>query len=248
MKIQYVTPLQVLGTAVAHAALLLAAACAPPEPPPPRPIKAKAVANAPAPAIEETAQSRNAKRRDGLQGGTLVFEDKFERAEPGADWNVKFAGEWTIEDGQLISHKVQNDDDRNQGVWLNKPLPAKVRVTFQSRSLSGVGDTKCEIFNEQAKHETGYSVIFGGWNNTINTIARKGEHEQQRAVQGEHVKVKVNQTYTWTIVRNDHVVRWYIDGHFMVAYDDADAVRGGFFGFNNWATDVRFDNLQIYEL
>jgi hypothetical protein len=34
----------------------------------------------------------------------------------------------------------------------------------------------------------------------------------------------------------------------MIAYDDAEPVRGSFLGFNNWATDVRFDNVQVFAL
>ena len=43
-------------------------------------------------------------------------------------------------------------------------------------------------------------------------------------------------------------VRWYLDGKFIVAYDDADPVKGHQFGWNNWATDVRFDDLRIFAL
>lgn len=225
----------------------LALACTPPEPPPPRPAKVQEQVDQPG-ALAEDPQAKHAKRSDGISGGTLVFEDQFERSEVGAQWQVKHAGEWTIDNGALKANVVAEEEARNQGIWLSKPLPDKVRVVFQSRSLSKVGDTKCEIFATEPKHEAGYSVIFGGWSNTINTIARRGEHEPQRVVQSEHQKVEQGRTYTWTVVRNDHVVRWYIDGQFMIAYDDTDAVRGTFFGFNNWATDLRFDNVQVYAL
>ena len=225
----------------------LAASCTPPEPPPPRPAKVQEQVDLPG-ALAEDPQAKHAKRTDGVTGGTLVFEDQFERSDVGEQWLVKHAGEWTIDNGALKATIIAEEATRNQGVWLNKPLPDKVRVVFQSRSLSKVGDTKCEIFATEAKHEAGYSVIFGGWSNTINTITRRGEHEPQRVVQSEHQKVEQGRTYTWTVVRNDHVVRWYIDGKFMIAYDDPSAVRGHFFGFNNWATDLRFDNVQVYAL
>jgi len=235
------------------ATALVAAACTPPEPPPPRPPRVP-VPVAGAPVVDEDPQAKLAQRTDGLQGGTLVFEDDFERAEPlptgavGPNWLVKHAGEWTIEGGLLRSHRVDPEEARNQGIWLQTPLPEKVRVSFQSRALSAVGDTKCEIFATEPKHEAGYSIIFGGWNNTINTIARLGEHEPQRAVQRDHQKVESGRTYTWTIVRTDQVVRWYLDDRFVLAYDDAQAVRGHFFGFNNWLTDVRFDNVKVWAL
>ncbi len=232
---------------IAAGLVALAAACTPPEPPPPRPAKAQEAVDQPG-SLAEDPQAKHANRTDGLTGGTLVFEDQFERGEIGDQWTVKHAGEWTVDNGALKATVVAEEEARNQGLWLNKPLPAKVRVVFQSRSLSKVGDTKCEIFATEQKHEAGYSIIFGGWSNTINTITRRGEHEPTRVIQSEHQKVEQGRTYTWTVVRTDNAVRWYIDGRFMIAYDDAEAVRGTFFGFNNWATDVRFDNVQVYAL
>ncbi|MSP91077.1 MAG: hypothetical protein EXR79_04625 [Myxococcales bacterium] len=231
------------GPALVGAALL--AACTPPDPPPPRPLPVKAAAAA---AATDDPQARHRDRQDGLQGGKLVFEETFERNELGADWVAKQPGEWSIEGGLLKATPVPNEDLRNRGLWLAKPLPKNVRIVFQARSLSVVGDTKCEVFATEPKHETGYSVIMGGWNNTINTIARRGEHETARVVQAEHVPVERGRTYTWTIVRSDAAVRWYVDGRFMIAYDDQDPVAGVWFGFNNWATDVRFDNLRVFEL
>ena len=200
------------------------------------------------PTGDQDPQAKHASRTDGLQGGTLVFEDHFERAEVGADWLGRHAGEWVIDNGQVKPNRVAADELRNQGLWLQKPLPPKVRVVFQARSLSKVGDTKCEIFGTDSKHESGYSIIFGGWGNTINTITRKGEHEPRRVVQSDHQRVEPGRTYTWTIVRNDNAVRWYIDGKFMIAYEDTDPVKGTAFGLNNWATDVRFDNVQVFSL
>ncbi len=234
--------------AVLFAAMWLAA-CVPPQPPPPRPSEAQVAARK-AKAVKrgETAPDKHAARTDGLRGGTLVFEDNFERAEPGTDWSVLQAGEWQIKGGRLLANRVPVYDDRNKGVWLNKELPAKVRVEFESRAIDERGDTKCEVFARSKSHEAGYSIIFGGWNNTINTIARLGEHEPKRAIQRPHVPVATDTTYKWTIVRTDNVIRWYIDGRFMVAYDDSDPIKGRYFGFNNWLTKVSFDKFKIWKL
>ncbi len=229
------------------ALVALVAACTPPDPPPPRPARKAAKVEAPREAAEDP-QAKQGARKDGLTGGTLVFEEHFERADLGTDWNAPQPGEWHIVDGWLKAEKVPNDDLRNQGAWLVKPLPKKVRVEFKSRSMTAVGDTKCEIFNTEPRHEQGYSVIFGGWNNTTNAIARHGEHEANRRNQSDPPKVEVGRTYTWAVVRNDNVVRWYVDGKFMLAYDDPAPIDGNFFGFNNWASDVRFDDIQVYEL
>lgn len=233
----------------AGAALIaLISACTPPDAPPPRPPRKAAKVEASKEAPAEDPQAKQAARTDGLIGGKLLFEEHFEREELGADWSAPQPGEWHIVDGWLKADKVANEDLRNQGAWLVKPLPKKTRVVFKSRSMTSVGDTKCEIFNTEPRHEQGYSIIFGGWNNTTNAIARHGEHEPNRRNQSAPAKVEQGRTYTWIVVRTDNVVRWYVDGKFMVAYDDAVPIDGHFFGFNNWASDVRFDDVEVYEL
>ena len=237
--------------AVAAVVGLWLCACVPPQPPPPPPSEAEIAARSAQAANRgqaPTAAGKHARRTDGLKGGTLVFQDDFERAEPGDDWTGLQAGEWQIKAGRLSANRVPVYDDRNKGMWLNKELPAKVRIEFEARALGDTGDTKCEVFARSKSHEAGYSIIFGGWNNTINTIARLGEHEPKRVVQRPHVPVKSETTYRWTIVRTDAVVRWYIDGRFMLAYDDADPVKGKFFGFNNWLTKVSFDTVRVWAL
>lgn len=234
---------------MASALGLCLAACVPPAPPPPRPSAAE-VAKRAAPSTRPPSadDAKQRARRDGLEGGTLIFSDDFERGELGGDWRFDQPGEWTLDEGVLRANRVEVYEERNKGVWLKRPLPEKVRVEFRGEVRSGSGDIKCEIFATEPKHEAGYSVIFGGWNNTINTIARLGEHETERRVQRPHVPVRSQKRYLWTLVRSDDVMRWYVDGRFMLAYEDSAAVRGGFFGFNNWLSDVRFDEVRVYDL
>lgn len=238
------------------AALLLALLCAmsscrPPAPPPPRPTEVEIAAREAKNqrhANRSSTDSKHAARKDGLTGGVLLFSDNFNRAGLGSEWDVKLPGEWTVTNGELVASKVDVYDDRNKGVWLNVPLPPKTRIEFESRSMGKDGDTKCEVFATEQKHEAGYSVIFGGWGNTINTICRLGEHEAKRVVQTPHLKVEAAKRYKWTIVRTDGAVRWYINGGFVVAYDDKNPVRGKWFALNNWLSDVRFDNVKVWRL
>lgn len=236
------------------ATALLCAGCIPPAPPPPRPTEAElnartaAAEQRAAAALEPTAASKHASRKDGLEGGALVFSDDFERGDLGSDWIAPQVGEWDIDNGRLRANKVPVYEQRNKGVWLQRRLPAKTRIEFEAEVLSDKGDVKCEVFAKEAAHESGYSIIFGGWNNTINTIARRGEHEASRAIQRPHQPVKSHVVQRWAVVRNDNVVRWYVDGAFMLAYDDSDPVRGPWFGLNNWLSDVRFDNVRIFDL
>ncbi len=226
-------------------------ACQPPRPPPPRPTEAQIADREQARQSQANARStdsEHARNKAGLTGGKLVFSDNFDGPGLADAWRVMLAGEWTVTSGELSANRVDAYDDRNKGVWLNVPLPEKTRIEFRSRSLSKEGDMKCEVFATEQKHEAGYSIIFGGWSNTINTICRLGEHEPRRVVQVPNQPVQSNRKYKWTVVRTDNTVRWYIDDKFMVAYEDKQPVKGRWFGFNNWLSDVRFDDLRVWDL
>jgi hypothetical protein len=183
---------------------------------------------------------------DGLTGGELVFEDGFDRAELGPRWVVE-GPTWRIVDGWL-----HDTTARNAGAWLDLELPEKVRVEFSARSElppTGEfrGDIKCEIFCTEKTHQTGYVLIFGGWLNTINVIARLDEHGKDR-LEDSRRKVIAGQTYRWAVVRTDGVLRWYLDGKPFMHFADPDPVRGRFFGFNNWESHVYYDDLKVWRL
>jgi len=215
----------------------------------PPPIERPAPSATPAAGTRASAAAeRRDDRSDGLQGGTIVFQDDFERPELGSQWQVGHGPAWRLENGWVHGTTAPNDDDKNRGLWLMQELPEKARIEFEAKSLSDIGDTKCEVFNTEPRHEAGYAIIFGGWRNTINTIARMGEHEPNRVEQKPHVRVQKGKVYKWAIVRNDNVVRWYIDGRLMISYDDKQPIAGRYFGFNNWATDVWYDSVRVYQL
>lgn len=186
----------------------------------------------------------------------LVFSDDFERTaigdaylqgEPDPGWT---AGKWTIENGRLKAEKIHN-----AALWLQRPLPEKVKIEFDARALSETGDVKCEVFGDGKTHQSGYIVIFGGWHNSTNCIARQDEHQNERKEDkrcprrgNKSMCVEPDVDYKWTIVRTDHVVRWYLDDSLYLTYPDSDPVLGRHFAFNNWEAPVSFDNLRIYDL
>ena len=194
------------------------------------------------------------------QDGTLVFEDDFERTEIGehyrqaeADYKSGGPGTWTIQNGRLRAENIHN-----AALWLKTPLPTNVRVEFIARALTDTGDLKCEIFGDGKTHQSGYILINGGWNNRVRGIFRQDEHSK------EHVKkdrdcptvgknrvprcVDKGVDQNWTIERYDARVRWYIDGHLVITYDDAFPLDGRHFAFNNWKAPTEFDQLRIYDL
>lgn len=177
---------------------------------------------------------------EGLTGGVLVFEDDFERAEPGESW-LNRSGRWRIEAGRL---RVQND--RNEGLWLNEPLPARVRVEFDAVAESEEGDIKFEIFAAEQRHQTGYVVIMGGWRNTVSIIARLDEHGDDRLEAG--IRADKGRTYHFTVVRTDNSLRWYVDGKLALQYRDEEPLRGNYFAFSDWTAPITFDNFKVYQL
>jgi hypothetical protein len=181
-----------------------------------------------------------AKPDEGLTGGMLVFEDDFERQALGDDW-LQRSGKWRLVDGW-----VHVQGDRNEGLWLNRPLPERVRIEFDARSESDDGDLKFEVFCTEQRHQTGYIGILGGWQNSISIIARLDEHGEDR--KESDAQVEIGKTHRFMVVRTDDTLRFYVDGRFVSQYKDPAPIRGAYFGFNNWASRAYYDNLAIYQL
>ena len=183
--------------------------------------------------------------------GPEGFSDDFERGELGDQWN-NTGGNYSIRDGQL-----RVDGARNKPLWLRRKLPNDVVIEFDTKSDSKDGDIKIELFGDGvSKAEsvsytaTGYVVIFGGWKNTLNVLARMNEHGDDRVV-GEAYKVVPGQTYHMKIERRGATITAWVDGRKLVSMTDAEPLMGpgrDHFGFNNWQAPLTFDNLRVKPL
>jgi hypothetical protein len=179
------------------------------------------------------------------------FHDEFERTELGTDWN-NTGGPYAIKKGML---RVKGA--RNKPLWLRRTLPRDVRVTLDVRSDSPEGDIKLELFGDGvSKAETtsytatSYVVIFGGWNNSLNVLARMNEHGDDRVV-GPPYKVVQGQTYHMKIERRGATIRAWVDDHELAHMTDPRPLEGpghDHFAFNNWMSELWFDNLRIESL
>jgi hypothetical protein len=179
------------------------------------------------------------------------FHDEFERSELGTDWN-NTGGPYAIKKGML---RVKGA--RNKPLWLRRTLPRDVRVTLDVRSDSPEGDIKLELFGDGvSKAETtsytatSYVVIFGGWNNSLNVLARMNEHGDDRVV-GPPYKVVQGQTYHMKIERRGATIRAWVDDHELAHMTDPSPLEGpghDHFAFNNWMSELWFDNLRIESL
>jgi hypothetical protein len=189
------------------------------------------------------------------QGDPMIgpngYRDDFERDDLGDQWH-NTGGRYQIVNGQLM---VQGA--RNRPLWLRRRLPRDVRIEVDARSQSPQGDIKLEVFGDGSSRATAesyvatsYVVIFGGWNNTMNIIARLDEHADNRAV-GPRRPVQPGQTYRLRIERHGHRITAWADDIELAHMEDADPLQGrghDHFAFNDWEAQVYFDNLRITPL
>lgn len=179
------------------------------------------------------------------------FRDDFDRESIGDLYN-NTGGPWQIRDGRL---RVQGA--RNRPLWLRRALPRNVRVEFDVTSMSEAGDIKVEVFGDGSSRATtesytatSYVVIFGGWGNSMNIIARMDEHADDRAV-GPRNPVEQGRTYHMRIERRGNVITAWADDVELATMDDPEPLNGrghDHFAFNNWESELFFDNLEITPL
>lgn len=173
-----------------------------------------------------------------------AFADAFGRPDLGARYR-KTGGSWRVLEGGL--HTM---GDHNQPLWLDVPLARNVRVEFTTVSRSPAVDSKIEIFGDGVRHESGYIVIFAGWQNSTTTIARQGEHEKSRKELRRGGEM--NRRYRWTVQRTDgKTLELFIDGEKLVAYADDSPLFGpgnDRLAFTSWESEVVYDDLVITPL
>jgi hypothetical protein len=179
------------------------------------------------------------------------FRDNFERKELGAEWQ-NTGGPYSIRNGMLHVRGA-----RNRPLWLRRTLPRNLRLQLDVRSDSGDGDIKLELFGDGvSKAEstsytaTSYVVIFGGWANSLNVLARMNEHGDDRVV-GAPYKVVQGKTYHMKIERRGATITAWVDDHELAKMTDPNPLEGAghdHFAFNNWQSELWFDNLRIESL
>ncbi len=183
--------------------------------------------------------------------GQVIFEDGFNRGQLGPNWLTTGDGV-TIENGAVTVVNAHNHP-----AWLKTPLPDDVRIEFDAWAETEEGDIKVEVGGDGHSYATsdnytasGYVLIFGGWNNSLNVIARMDEHGKNR-VTADEPKVEAGRRYHWTITRTGGELVWEIDGKELLRMNDSDPLIGGGhrnFAFNGWEAETHFDNLVIESL
>ena len=97
---------------------------------------------------------------------------------------------------------------------------------------------------------TSYVVIFGGWKNSLNVLARMNEHGDDRVV-GPAYKVVAGRTYHMKIERRGATIKAWADSQELGSMTDPEPLAGvghDHFAINNWMVPLTFDNLRIRPL
>jgi len=178
--------------------------------------------------------------------GQEGFRDNFERLELGPNW-LADGRAFRIEAGQLVTRATGN-----RGLWLKRALPRDVRIEFTVRAEGTAADIKLEVFGDgqAADSSSGYIVIFGGWGNTLNVIARRNENGADRAT-GPPRPVAKGRTYQMRIDRSGKVIEAYVDEVLLARLEDPAPLEGAkhqYFSFNGWQSELWYDNLVITPL
>ena len=193
---------------------------------------------------------------------TAPFEDTFERAELGPDYNPRGPA-WKITNGKLCGRGA-----RNKGVWMIRKLPPNARIEFDAYAESAEGDLKVEVWGDGVSTATGtsytnatsYLAILGGWKNTKHVLARLDEHGSDRleidvdpSSDDERSRaVSTGQPYHFKIERADgKTLVWSVNGITYFELPDPDPLVGAgheYLGFNDWDAPVCFDNLRVTPL
>ena len=203
---------------------------------------------------------------------TVPYTQSFDGPSLPAEWHSPSGG-WSVVAGRLY-----NAGAHNVPLWLSASLPRDARVSFDVESLSPEVDFKFEIYGDGEQHESGYSVIMGGWKNTTTLIARRGEHAPRRidsddaALRAQVAQDKVraatinknrkdavakmeqlepNRVYHVVFEKRGNELTLSIDGEVHLTYFDPSPLGGpgaDRFAFANWASRLYFDNLAITPL
>jgi len=195
--------------------------------------------------------SEPAEKEDSVPEGKVVLTERFD-GPLGARFKDTSDGAYTIVDGKLRAQGA-----RNRPLWLEQKLPENARIDFTARSMSPAVDIKVELYGDGESYAkaasytaTSYVLVLGGWNNSRSIIARMDEHGDDRRVRKEPAG-EVGRTYAFSAVRRGNALVWYVDGEKFLDFDDPEPLRGpkhDHFAFNNWESEVFFDDLVVSEL
>jgi hypothetical protein len=185
---------------------------------------------------------------------TGPWSDSFDRKEIGPEYYAT-ADVYAIREGNLTVANAYNHP-----LWLRKKLPRDAAIELDLWSNSPAGDIKVEAWGDGRSYahdkgaytSTGYVFVMGGWNNSKNILAKGNEHGSE-VVERRLPRVELGRKVHWKIVRKGTRVDWYVDDMTtpFLSLDDPAPLEGkghDYFAFNDWESELHFDNLTITPL
>ena len=182
---------------------------------------------------------------------TAPWRDDFERTSLGGDY-LATQDSYALRDGKLNAKGAHNHP-----LWLRRKLPRDAVIELDTWSQSPSGDIKVEVWGDGESYDpdqgaylaSSYVFIMGGWNNSRSIIARRDEHDPGLPARATP-RVEPGRRYHWKIVRKGPQLDWYVDDLTtpFLSFTDPQPLEGKgheYLGFNNWESDVWFDNLSI---
>jgi hypothetical protein len=195
--------------------------------------------------------SEPAQEKASLPEGKIILTERFD-GPLGARFTDTSDGAYAVVGGKLRAKGAYNHP-----LWLNAKLPGDARIDFTARSASPDVDIKVEVFGDGKSYAktasytaTSYVLVLGAWHNSRSIIARMNEHGKDRKVRKQPT-AEVGRTYAFCVIRRGNALTWYLDGERFLGFDDPEPLRGAgheSFAFNNWESEVTFDDLVIRAL
>lgn len=181
----------------------------------------------------------------------LVFSDDFERETLGDDWEV-LAGQWSIEDGELVSSTVGTDSM----LIATRRFPTLQRIEFKATAIpagasgsgaasaGAVSDVSAFIHAGPEGLKNGYFLQFGGGYNRQNALYRQGN----RLIDRPEPHIIPGQEHTVVAEFDGQHVRLKVDGEVVLEYQEdyplvgADHDRVGLYFY----TPVKVSSVKVY--
>lgn len=173
----------------------------------------------------------------------LVFQDDFERAEPGDQWTA-VAGDLRVADGAL--------EIKSPGVGRAMPkgsYPADVRVIYTAWTPAGVDrcDLTTILNTDDRASSSGYFVGYGSWMDSVNHIQKDSDQDLDKST--DYLIGQNDRKHAIEAVKDGGHIYLNVDGHRILNAHDPDPCGGegeDHIAFYTWNSAMRIDNLRIY--
>jgi hypothetical protein len=168
----------------------------------------------------------------------LAWADDFDRAELGADWQV-LKGSWSVKDGQLVT--------TGGSLLTTRKFPGLQRLEFRASVTPnpGISDLSPFIHCGPAGHSSGYLLQFGGNNNSVNSIQRKGNV----LAKNSDVRIEAGKVYTIVAEFDGSTIRLTVDGKIVMQHADPQPLVGPAneqVGFYVHEGAVKIDQVKVF--